>query len=70
MQNLLLEREGALAIVTVNRPDKLNALNAATLDDIDGTFTLLRDDAVVQVVFLSGAGDKALVAGADIAELA
>ena len=70
MQNLLLERDGALAIVTVNRPDKLNALNAATLGELEATLGELRDDAQVQVVIVTGAGEKAFVAGADIAELA
>src|SRR5262245_61054348 len=70
MQNLELERDGAVATLVVRRPEKLNALNAATLDEIDGAFRDLRGDDRVQAVIVTGAGDKAFVAGADIAELA
>ena len=59
-----------IATVTVNRPDKLNALNSAVLDSLRQTFERLRDDASVRAVILTGAGEKAFVAGADIAELA
>jgi len=70
MPNLLLQRDGAVAILTVNRPDKLNALNAATLAELGDALHELHDDDSMQAVILSGAGDKAFVAGADIAELA
>ena len=56
--------------VTVHRPDKLNALNAATLDALQAAFTAAAEDASVRVVVLTGAGPKAFVAGADIAEMA
>ena len=56
--------------LTVHRPDKLNALNAATLDALQAAFTAAADDAFVRVVVLTGAGPKAFVAGADIAEMA
>ena len=56
--------------LTVHRPDKLNALNAATLDALQAAFTAAADDASVRVVVLTGAGPKAFVAGADIAEMA
>ncbi len=69
MQNLKLERDGAIATLTVNRPDKLNALNAATLQEMDGAFRDLADDDAVQIVIVTGAGEKAFVAGADIGEL-
>lgn len=59
----------AVRIVTVNRPDKLNALNAATLDALDAAFAAAIDDASVRVIVLTGAGPKAFVAGADIAEM-
>lgn len=59
----------AVRVVTVNRPDKLNALNAATLDALDQAFRLAIDDASVRVIVLTGAGPKAFVAGADIAEM-
>ena len=55
--------------IRVNRPDKLNALNAATLDALDGAFADAAADAAVRVVVLTGSGAKAFVAGADIAEM-
>ena len=56
--------------ITVNRPDKLNALNAATLDALQAAFDAAAADSAVRVVVLTGAGPKAFVAGADIAEMA
>lgn len=67
--NLLIELNGAVAWVTVNRPDKLNALNRATLTELQSAFDALRADAQVRVIVLTGAGPKAFVAGADIAEM-
>jgi enoyl-CoA hydratase len=58
-----------IRVVTVNRPDKLNALNAATLDALHEAFDEAAADAAVRVVVLTGAGPKAFVAGADIAEM-
>jgi enoyl-CoA hydratase len=69
-ENLLLEKKNGVAIVTVNRPDKLNALNDRTMAELDLVFTALAADADVRGVILTGAGEKAFVAGADIAELA
>lgn len=68
--NLLIENLGAVRRITVNRPDKLNALNAATLDELTRAFEDAGADVSVRVVILRGAGDKAFVAGADISELA
>jgi enoyl-CoA hydratase len=68
--NLLLERDGAVAIVTINRPQVLNALNAQTLDELRQLVLDLKADDSVRVVILTGAGDKSFVAGADIKELA
>jgi enoyl-CoA hydratase len=61
--------DGAVRTVTVNRPDKLNALNRATLEALDTAFAEAAADPAVRVVVLTGAGPKAFVAGADIAEM-
>jgi len=68
--NLLLERKNAIAYLTVNRPKVLNALNIATIEELGAAFTEIREDATVRVVILTGAGEKAFVAGADIGEIA
>jgi len=68
--NLLIERDGAIAIVTINRPKVLNALNTQTLDELRRAMLELKQDEGVRVVILTGAGEKAFVAGADINELA
>jgi enoyl-CoA hydratase len=68
--NLLLDRDGAVAIVTVNRPKVLNALNTQTLDELRRAALDLKHDAAVRAVIITGAGDKAFAAGADINELA
>ena len=68
--NLLLERDGAVAIVTVNRPQVLNALNFATIDELRRAALSLKHDAGVRAIVITGAGEKAFVAGADINELA
>jgi enoyl-CoA hydratase/carnithine racemase len=70
LANVLYEKRGAIAYVTVNRPKVLNALNTATWKDLRTAFEHARDDATVRGVILTGAGDKAFVAGADISELA
>jgi len=69
-ETLLLDRDGAVAIVTVNRPDKRNALNAAVRRELIAALDALRDDDAVRVVVITGAGEKAFVAGADIGEFA
>lgn len=69
-ENLLLERDGAVALLTVNRPKVLNALNSATIDELHRAVLELKSDESVRVVILTGAGEKAFVAGADINELA
>ena len=68
--NVLYEKRGATAYVTVNRPKVLNALNTPTWTDLRAAFEAARDDAAVRGVILTGAGDKAFIAGADISELA
>jgi len=70
LQTLLVERDDAVARVTINRPKVLNALSSATLDELDRTFAELAADATVRVVVITGAGEKGFVAGADINELA
>ena len=70
LQNVLYEKKGAVAYVTVNRPRVLNALNQQTWADLQTAFEQVRDDADVRGAILTGAGDKAFIAGADIGELA
>jgi enoyl-CoA hydratase/carnithine racemase len=70
LANVLYEKKGAIAYVTVNRPKVLNALNTPTWKDLQTAFQDARDDATVRGVILTGAGDKAFIAGADIGELA
>ncbi|HEV2620134.1 MAG TPA: enoyl-CoA hydratase-related protein [Acidobacteriaceae bacterium] len=67
---LQLAMEDGMATVTLNRPDVLNALNAAMLRELDELFAALQADAEVRVVLLRGAGDRAFAAGADIREFA
>lgn len=69
-EHLNVERQGAVATVVVNRPAVLNALSARTLDELDDAIAVLAADAGVRAVVVTGAGEKAFVAGADITELA
>jgi enoyl-CoA hydratase len=68
--NLLLERDGAVAIVTINRPNVLNALNTVTVDQLRRAMLDFRQDESVRAIVVTGAGEKSFVAGADINELA
>src|SRR5215831_4145181 len=70
LANVQYEKKGSIAFVTVNRPKVLNALNTPTWIDLQAAFEDARDDAAVRGVILTGAGDKAFIAGADISELA
>jgi len=68
--NLRLELRPPLAIVTLDRPKVLNALNAATFADLEAAFSALADDQAIRVILVSGSGGRAFAAGADIGELA
>ncbi|NII09140.1 enoyl-CoA hydratase-related protein [Oleiagrimonas sp. C23AA] len=68
-RNLLVSDRGAVRTITANRPDKLNALNRETLNELTLAFGQAAQDDAVRCVVLTGAGDKAFVAGADIAEM-
>ncbi|HEY3654071.1 MAG TPA: enoyl-CoA hydratase-related protein [Steroidobacteraceae bacterium] len=69
LANVLYEKKNGIAYVTINRPKVLNALNTPTWTDIRTAFENARDDMAVQGVILTGAGNKAFIAGADISEL-
>ena len=69
-ENIKLEYDGVIAILTINRPEKRNAVNNATVEEIDGVLSELEKDGGVRVLIITGAGDKAFIAGADINELA
>ncbi|HVH43714.1 MAG TPA: enoyl-CoA hydratase-related protein, partial [Labilithrix sp.] len=66
---LLTDREGALVVLTLNRPDKLNALNAELLGELDVALSALSGDPSISCAILTGAGEKAFAAGADIAAM-
>ena len=70
MEFVQIDRKDGLAIVTITREAKLNALNAGVVDDLETAFREMHADDGIRVVILTGAGEKAFVAGADINELA
>ena len=70
LENVLYEKKDGIAYVTLNRPKVLNALNTPTWAELRKAFEAARDDADIRGVILTGAGDKAFIAGADISELA
>ena len=69
MKNLKLEKKDKALIITINRPDKLNALNANVIDELKGVFSDNRDNNSISSVIITGSGDKSFVAGADIKEM-
>src|SRR5208337_3681190 len=68
-QNIKFEQKNQIAYVTIDRPKVLNALNMATMQELKQAFAAIKDDDDVRVAILTGAGEKAFVAGADIGEL-
>src|SRR3984893_16070549 len=70
LTNLLYEKKGPIAYVTLNRPKVLNALNQKTWENLHAAFEDVRDDKAIRGAILTGAGDKAFIAGADISEIA
>ncbi|SHG00606.1 enoyl-CoA hydratase [Flavobacterium segetis] len=69
-ENILISVDNNIAIITINRPSKLNALNVATINELHKAFKTLNKNNEVQVIILTGSGEKAFVAGADISEFA
>ncbi|QBN19203.1 enoyl-CoA hydratase/isomerase family protein [Flavobacterium nackdongense] len=70
LENIILEQEKGIATIFIHRPDKLNALNKATIQELHETLALIDNNPDVRVVIITGSGEKAFVAGADIAEFA
>ena len=68
-ENILLSQKEAFAIITINRPKKLNALNKATIEELHEAFQVLDKDSSVKVIVITGSGEKAFVAGADISDV-
>jgi len=69
-ENILVEQQENLAVITINRPTKLNALNKKTIEELHTAFEALELEATVKVIIITGSGEKAFVAGADISEFA
>lgn len=69
-ENILFEESDHIAYITINRPSKLNALNRATIEELHEAFVSAEEDKDIKVIILTGSGEKAFVAGADISEFA
>ena len=69
MTQIRLEKNGHVAVASIDRPKALNALNSAVLDELDALLDAVRADETIRVLILTGSGDKAFVAGADIGEM-
>ena len=69
-ENIYIEEEGAMATITIDRPKKLNALNKTTIQELHEAFKELDSDKEIKVIIITGSGEKAFVAGADISEFA
>ena len=70
MENILIEKQDNIAVITINRPTKLNALNKQTIQELHDGFKILSEDKSVKAIIIIGSGEKAFVAGADISEFA
>lgn len=70
LENIILEHEKGIATIFINRPEKLNALNKATIQELHETLKLVDENPDVRIIIITGSGEKAFVAGADIAEFA
>ena len=68
-ENIIFEKEGPVAIIRFNRPKALNAINPAVMDEVSEALTQIEADQEVKVLVLTGEGDKAFVAGADISHM-
>lgn len=68
--NILVEKKAYLALITINRPQKLNALNGETIEELHSAIDILHKDEDIRVMILTGSGTKAFIAGADISEFA
>lgn len=68
-KNLLVEKSERYAVVTINRPDKLNALNIETVEELEKAMQALNEDEAIRAIILTGAGEKAFIAGADISQI-
>jgi enoyl-CoA hydratase len=69
-ENIIVTQKESIALVTINRPTKLNALNIKTIEELHTAFSALESDAHVKAIIITGSGEKAFVAGADISEFA
>nr|WP_294933598.1 enoyl-CoA hydratase-related protein [uncultured Flavobacterium sp.] len=67
-ENILIEKENGISVITINRPTKLNALNKATIEELHNAFKAEEADKTTKVIIITGSGEKAFVAGADISE--
>ena len=70
LENIILEHEKGIATLYINRPEKLNALNKATIQELHETLKMVDENPDVRVIVITGSGEKAFIAGADIAEFA
>jgi len=70
MEHILIEKHEHIAVITINRPTKLNALNKETIQELHEAFSTLNIEQAVKAIIITGSGEKAFVAGADISEFA